>query len=189
MSGLASFSIFLDFDGVTHPLHGGGHSPYHTRPSPFDEILRDPAYFRRENLAEVNRLAGALNGEIVISSAWRLDFEWSAFNNLFEGCVVGQTPWIDMFVEGQESLRYREVLRFLAAQGLARTPWLALDDNRASTRNTRLPTSRTAQRGSRDQTWTGCCRATTPGTKHSEASDSWTGRWDTTCSSKFTVGR
>ena len=60
------FFIFLDFDGVTHPLRGGAHLRYYSRPSQLEAIRRDPAYFRPENLARINRLAGALDGQIVI---------------------------------------------------------------------------------------------------------------------------
>ncbi|MBT6277526.1 MAG: hypothetical protein HOI95_25760 [Chromatiales bacterium] len=130
--GACPFLLFLDVDvdGVTHPLHSTGYSPYQMRPSSFADVLRDPGYFRSENVSEVNRLADALDCDIVISSAWRLDFDWFEFADLFNGRVVEQTPSIDIFVLGRTSLRCREVLRYLAEGRSTNARWLALDDNR-----------------------------------------------------------
>ena len=125
-----AFLIFLDFDGVTHPMGRAYGSPYNTRCLRREGIRIGECYFLEEHVNQVKRLISALNAQVVISSAWRLDFGWQAFNGLFSGRVIGQTPWIDMRGSGYENLRYREILRYLAENRFAHIRWLAVDDNR-----------------------------------------------------------
>lgn len=115
------FLLYLDFDGVTHPLPG-------RVPSSLEEIRRlrpngSGPYFCRENVLQVNRLIHKLDARVVITSSWRLDFGWRPFRSLFLGRVIGQTPSI-----GFHS-RYDEVRLHIEQNGWHEAPWLALDDN------------------------------------------------------------
>ncbi|MCG7907181.1 MAG: HAD domain-containing protein [Candidatus Thiodiazotropha taylori] len=115
------FLIFLDFDGVTHPL------PSYV-PSSINELkntglYRSGPYFCKDNILQINRLTHKLNANVVITSTWRLDFGWLPFNKLFVGRVIGQTPEL-----GFQS-RYQEGLQFISKNNYQNISWLALDDN------------------------------------------------------------
>ena len=115
------FLIFLDFDGVTHPL------PSYV-PSSIIELINTGLYesgpfFCKDNIIQINRLTHKLNANVVITSTWRLDFGWQLFNKLFLGRVIGQTPEL-----GFHS-RYQEVLEFINQNNYQNISWLALDDN------------------------------------------------------------
>ncbi|MCG7930893.1 MAG: HAD domain-containing protein [Candidatus Thiodiazotropha lotti] len=115
------FILFLDFDGVTHPITN-------SVPSNLDELRRfglygDGPYFRKDNVLQVNRLIHKLDASVVITSTWRLDFGWKPFKNLFLGRVIGQTPEIDF------SARYKEIQIYLEKNKYQDRSWLALDDN------------------------------------------------------------
>lgn len=98
--------LFLDFDGVVHPLVSG-------------------ETFLPRCVACVNDIASALEARIVLSTAWRGP-DWHRYNDLFEDRVIGHTPEVlDLSVR---YLRHAEILAFLRAVGWESVPWLALDD-------------------------------------------------------------
>ncbi len=116
-----SFLVFLDFDGVTHPVPGFA-------PSTLDEVWQSGIYsngtfFRRENVVQVNRLVHKLDAAVVISSSWRLEFGWEPFRPLFISRVIGQTP----LLYGTE--RWNEINAYRDLQRLLDVPFLVLDDN------------------------------------------------------------
>ena len=109
------FYLFLDFDGVTHPVSAAGR------------------YFRSENIKPVEQAILGLNPRIVISSTWRLDKSLSELKELLGdiigSCVVGITPeFDDPFVH---SPRQIEVEMYLEQNGITNIPWLAIDDTPA----------------------------------------------------------
>ena len=111
------YLVFIDFDGVTHPLPEICGTLRH---------LSDPrvgtTFFHPTNLSQINRLLDALNAHGVISSSWRLDFSWKDFQPFFHGRLIGQTPWLDM------TKRITEIESFLEQNGWKHISWVALDD-------------------------------------------------------------
>lgn len=100
------YLVFLDFDGVVHPLIGA-------------------ETFLPRCVDNVNEIVAALDAHIVLSTAWRGP-DWSRYNSLFRGRVIGCTPVIhDLSLQ---HLRYQEIRTFLGEQGWKAVPWLALDD-------------------------------------------------------------
>lgn len=98
--------LFLDFDGVVHPLVGA-------------------ETFLPRCVDCVNDIAAALDARIVLSTAWRGP-DWHRYNALFQDRVIGHTPeLLDLSVR---HLRFREILVFLETTGWESMPWLALDD-------------------------------------------------------------
>jgi len=115
------FTLFLDFDGVTHPM------PFQI-PTSLSEltskgICGNGPFFCRNNVLQVNRLIHKLDAQVVISSSWRLDFGWKPFKPLFMGRVIGQTPWLD------HCQRYDEVLLYMEQREITDSAYLILDDN------------------------------------------------------------
>lgn len=115
--------LFLDFDGVLHP----------------ETALIKDALLRLPLVEEILREFPAV--EIVISSAWRLDWaeEAEAVANLrrhfspdIAQRVVGVTPFLGRRQEKDlaplPNLREVECLNWLKSNRPAWTPWLALDD-------------------------------------------------------------
>lgn len=100
------YLVFLDFDGVVHPLTGA-------------------ETFLPRCVDNVNEIVAALDAHIVLSTAWRGP-DWFRYNNLFRGRVIGWTPFI--YDLSMQYLRYREIRAFLEEQGWKAVPWLALDD-------------------------------------------------------------
>jgi hypothetical protein len=115
------FNLFLDFDGVTHPM------PFQIPTSINELVSKDingnGPFFCRKNVVQVNRLIHKLDAQVVISSSWRLDFGWKPFKPLFMGRVIGQTPWLD------NCRRHDEVFRYLEQHGITDSAYLILDDN------------------------------------------------------------
>ena len=114
--------LFLDFDGVLHPL-GSTPAQYFSRLPLLEQFLRDeaPAW------------------QVVISSSWR---EFHPHQQLLEVFspglrprIIGSTP-----ADGASALqatwgaqarlypREIQIRHFLAQRGLAGPPWVALDD-------------------------------------------------------------
>jgi len=115
------FTLFLDFNGITHPISL-------QIPTSLSELTSQGIYgsgplFRRDNVLQVNRLIHKLDAQVVISSSWRLEFGWKPFKSLFMGRVIGQTPWLD------HGLRYDEILLYLGQREIADSAFLILDDN------------------------------------------------------------
>lgn len=115
--------LFLDFDGVTHPVPG--QTPQSISELENSGIYGDGQFFKRENVIQVNRLIHELDAKVVITSSWRREFPWNFFNRLFLERVIGQTPSLPI------ARKYNEVKHFLVEKQLHRTPWIALDDDRA----------------------------------------------------------
>ena len=115
MTSPPPFVVFIDFDGVTHPLRD-------RTPKRLDDPLMGVEWFCPDNVSQINRLLGHLNAVGVISSAWRLDFPWEAFQGYFEHRLVGRNPLLD----GVQ--RLAECRLFLEQMGWRDLPWVAIDD-------------------------------------------------------------
>ncbi len=106
--------VFIDFDGVTHPLPG-------RVPRTLSDVMMGIDFFRAQNVDQVNRLLGSLDAVGVITSSWRLDFPWQDFQPFFKGKLIGQTPWIDW------GTRIAEINLFLSEREWQAVPWVAVD--------------------------------------------------------------
>lgn len=96
------FYLFLDFDGVTHPVSANGR------------------YFREENIQALEAALDGYDAKIVISSTWRLDKSLIEIKRLLGSKlgekVFGITPEVeDPFLH---SPRQAEVELYLAQDGL-----------------------------------------------------------------------
>ncbi|MCU7806298.1 MAG: hypothetical protein KZQ73_00265 [Candidatus Thiodiazotropha sp. (ex Semelilucina semeliformis)] len=105
-----SLLVFLDFDGVLHPITGG---------NAFDVECLDS-------------LRIALDGtsvNLVISSSWREQYHFEELQQYLaplNAPVIGVTPVIDdPFLV---NVRYYEVMRFLESTEGLNQKWLAIDD-------------------------------------------------------------
>jgi len=111
--------LFLDFDGVLHPLF--------TRPELPPEESWPFCYLPR--LAAVLRDYPSV--EIVISSTWRLQRDLEQLREPFPDDlrprVIGTTP--HLFDDERFGARQREALHWLAHHRPG-SPWIALDDLR-----------------------------------------------------------
>lgn len=103
---LPRYLVFLDFDGVVHPLVSA-------------EI------FLPRCVGCVNEIVAALDAHIVLSTAWRGP-DWPRYNRLFRDRVIGCTP--EFFDLTLRYLRYEEIRAFLQERTWESVPWLALDD-------------------------------------------------------------
>lgn len=106
------FLIFLDFDGVLHPLKANEHER-----------------FRPEAIYSVNRILDALDAKIVLSTAWRMDSDIERFNAWFKHRIIGSTPIHELDLTAQHS-RFKEVMNFLSDENWLHVPWIAIDDKR-----------------------------------------------------------
>ena len=109
------FYLFLDFDGVTHPVSASGR------------------YFRPENIKPLEQAILGLNPRIVISSTGRFDKPLCELKELLgdiiSSSVVGVTPeFDDPFVHHP---RHLEVEMYLEQNGITNVPWVAIDDTAA----------------------------------------------------------
>ena len=107
--------IFLDFDGVLHPISRANR----------ERVL----FSQEEHLARVLRDFPPV--EIVISSAWRQDYSLKAIQAIFRtdlrNRIVGMTPIFEIRDAGDVAgSRYREIQAYLAG---SIANWLALDDD------------------------------------------------------------
>ena len=80
-------------------------------------------------------LCDDLNAKIVVTSAWRLDFNIQQFNEIFDGVVIGVTPESEFDINGSLTLKevyhqswYKEVIRYIEANNLENVPWVVFDD-------------------------------------------------------------
>jgi len=103
--------IFLDIDGVCHPL------PSHGR------------HFRNENMAALERAILGLPVQIVITSTWResktLDEIKSYLGDLGQ-YVLDVTPVINNLID--TGIRHDEVELYWEKLGVDYVPWIAVDD-------------------------------------------------------------
>lgn len=104
--------IFLDFDGVLHPVPNNGSSDFSLLPI-FEDWLR--------NHAEVR---------LVISSSWReimaLDILKAIFSLDIQDRIINKCPVVE-FIGHQEFWRYLEIIQWIELNEYDGN-WLALDD-------------------------------------------------------------
>lgn len=105
------YLIFLDFDGVLHPV----------------DAAHDSQRFRPESITLVNRIADYVDARIVLSTAWRMEGDLEKYNRWFKNRVIGATP-INPLDMGEKHPRYQEVLRYLRENQFQQVPWVAIDD-------------------------------------------------------------
>ena len=121
--------LFLDFDGVLHPV-GSTENQYFSRLPLLEKFLRDQAPC----------------WQVVISSSWREYFTLQQLIDRFSpdlrNRIIGSTPADDdhslhMTWGAQASLYPREIQirHFLAQRGLHGEDWVALDDMKGWFRN------------------------------------------------------
>lgn len=111
--------LFLDFDGVLHPLF--------FRPELPPEESKPFCY--------LPRLAGVLRDfpsvEVVISSTWRLSYDLNQIRERFpvdlQARVIGVTPYFSD--DERFGVRQQEAEKWLAEHRPG-SPWIALDDMR-----------------------------------------------------------
>lgn len=109
--------LFLDFDGVTHPIP-----------------CKDEAFF-----CHLERIEGVLRDypdvKVVISSWWRASHTLEALRDFFSDDIgpriIGVTPWEESTLNPDGIViaksRYDECLAWMAENGYT-GPWVALDD-------------------------------------------------------------
>ncbi len=82
--------IFLEFDGVVHPLPEDG------IPASWDSgvlPLLGIRFFLAKPMQQLIRVCETVNAKIVLTTSWRnKGFQISDFNQVFKGLVIGQTP-------------------------------------------------------------------------------------------------
>lgn len=104
---MSEIILFLDFDGVLHPLPSGSQGVF-CHLDRFEACLR--AYPRLK---------------VVVSSSWRETFPWDEIRSFFasdlQDRIIDKTP----VLPGER--RYEEVQAWLRMQDCHR-PWIALDD-------------------------------------------------------------
>lgn len=114
--------LFLDFDGVLHPV-GAGPAQWFCQLPLLERFLREDAP----------------HWAVVISSSWRDDHTMAELREVFSsdlrGRILGTTPADDApglhsTWGAQASLYPREIQirHYLAQRGLSSSDWLALDD-------------------------------------------------------------
>jgi hypothetical protein len=112
MMNPAARVLFLDFDGVLHPVGCPQEERFCQRPR-FESVMRQ--------FPEVR---------IVISSSWRriykVDWLRSRFSRDIAERIVGTTQ---LWVPDELQSRYQEIVGFAGKHGLPGSSWLALDDS------------------------------------------------------------
>lgn len=106
------FLLFLDFDGVLHPVRANEHER-----------------FKPDAIRAVNRILDTLNAKVVLSTAWRMDSDIEKFNAWFKHRVIGSTPIHELDLTMKHS-RFQEVMDYLAGEKWLHVPWIAIDDKR-----------------------------------------------------------
>ena len=105
--------VFLDFDGVMHPV-GCETSRYFCRRDSFEAVMRDHPEVR-----------------IVIASTWRQAYPMAEIKRFFSPDIaeriVGKTPTHED--EDDEHIRYREIRALLQNPKVAGAKWIAIDDS------------------------------------------------------------
>lgn len=104
--------LFLDFDGVLHPVFCPAEEHFCRRPV-FEEVMRCHPAVR-----------------IVISSSWRriyaIDYLRSRFSRDIAERIVGTTQ---LWVPDEPMNRHLEIIAWIGKQRVDGMPWLALDDS------------------------------------------------------------
>lgn len=110
--------LFLDFDGVLHPIPGKRDLCHRER---LEGVIRDFPHLR-----------------IVVSSMWRAELDLEGLRRLFsvdvQYRIIDVTPWTETPAWAKDSefffaqTRYNEILLWIE-QNKYRGQWLALDDS------------------------------------------------------------
>ena len=106
------FIVFLDFDGVLHPVRASDHEK-----------------FKPEAIHSVNRILDELGADIVLSTAWRMDFGIEKFNAWFKNRIIDSTPVHELNLQ-KKNPRFHEIMDFLRKSEWLNVPWIAIDDKR-----------------------------------------------------------
>lgn len=93
------FIVFLDFDGVLHPVRSNEHER-----------------FRPEAIRAVNRILDELEASVVLSTAWRMDFGIEKFNAWFKNRIIDSTPVHELDFK-KEHPRFHEIMFFWRSVG------------------------------------------------------------------------
>lgn len=106
--------IFLDFDGVTHP------------------VAANNDFFRRESIEAIYTAISGIDAGIVISSTWRLD---KKIDELILNLgkigphIIGYTPEINE--PFSKHIRQKEIEHYISINKLGAISWVAIDDTPA----------------------------------------------------------
>ncbi len=111
-NSVPTFIVFLDFDGVLHPTRASEHEK-----------------FRPEAIHAVNRILDELEANIVLSTAWRMDFGIEKFNKWFKDRIIDSTPVHELDLQKKHP-RFHEIIDFLKSREWSHVPWIAIDDKR-----------------------------------------------------------
>ena len=106
----SKFLIFLDFDGVLHPTSASEHEK-----------------FKPEAIHSVNYILDELEANVVLSTAWRMDFGIEKFNAWFKNRIINSTPVHELHLQ-EKHPRFHEILDFLKNEKWLHVPWVAIDD-------------------------------------------------------------
>ena len=106
------FIVFLDFDGVLHSTTASEHEK-----------------FKPEAIHSVNRILDEIEGHIVLSTAWRMDFGIEKFNKWFKDRIIDSTPVHELDLQKKHP-RFHEIIDFLKSREWSHVPWIAIDDKR-----------------------------------------------------------
>ena len=115
---MRKITLFLDFDGVTHPLHCH-ESKHFSCLHGLEEVLREMP-----------------SVEVVISSTWRHQYSLHKLKSRFSvdiaDRIAGVTPTMPDFTQLPERLcgfpRHAECLQWMRTHRLPFDAWLAIDD-------------------------------------------------------------
>lgn len=106
--------VFLDFDGVLHPMPSWQHEVLQQMPVLADVLRQFPGV------------------EVVISSSWREHYSLEEMKEFFaediRHLVVGVTPVLRQGDASTPFERQREIEAWLQANRSGGRPWLAIDD-------------------------------------------------------------
>jgi hypothetical protein len=103
--------LFLDFDGVVHPVGCSRESRFCNLPA-LEALLREPA---------------CMHVRIIISSTWREAMSLEKLRRLFTPDIAARIVAVTPTLEDGEATRYEEIAAALTAYPDAE--WCALDDD------------------------------------------------------------
>jgi len=105
--------LFLDFDGVLHPVRSDK-ADHFCMLENFEAVMREFPGVR-----------------IVIASTWRQAYPFAYLKSLFSvdiaARIIGKTP--DWEEDGDEHVRFKEIRHFLKQPSMAEMEWIAVDDS------------------------------------------------------------